>query len=182
MNRAEYKEKLRAFNSTDKYRRELMFLSMLIDPQHKENILDFGCGLGTAMRHVEAHSSARVFGYDVHGEYYEGDPFKFRRQISFEVDKAYFMHSIAYIPNPMHELEKLRMNRVRDLVIITPNFDWLCENRSDTYEPDPTVHCHYSPSALAKLVTDAGWRVTMCGQFGAVTNGYNERAFIKAIA
>ena len=182
LTRAEYKEKLRAFNATDKYRSELAFLTMLLNPQHKENILDFGCGLGTAMRHIEANSGARVFGYDVHPDYYEGDPFKFRQRIAFEIDSVYFMHSIAHIPDPLHELEKLRINRVRRLTIITPNYDWLCEHRDTDYVPDPTVHCHYTGASLAALVADSGWKVEQVGQFGPITNGFNERVFLTAKA
>jgi len=53
----DYKERLRAFNSTEKYKREVELLNSLLYQGGAK--LDYGCGLGITMRRTHA------FGFDV---------------------------------------------------------------------------------------------------------------------
>lgn len=173
-----YKEKLKRFNGTKKYQSELDFLRLLVRPQRGQKILDYGCGLGTAMRDLTFPSGAEIYGYDITDEYYEGDAFFFRREMYFQVDTIYFMHSIAHISNP--PLEKVRSEFLKKggrLVIITPNADWLDKG----YNSDPTVVKHYTLDKLLSLVTDHSFIVEHFGQFGEFKKGKgNERLFLVA--
>ena len=87
-----YKDKLKQFNSTDKYRKELLFLTQLLDPKEEESILDYGCGTGAAMEHIRSNFNSKVFGFDITEDYYEGDKFFFRTELFFKVNTIYFMH------------------------------------------------------------------------------------------
>lgn len=183
---SEYKERLRRFNATEKYKYELRFLVQLINAGHRDKVLDIGCGLGTAMRHIEAETGAVCYGYDTHPNYYEGDPFKFRTSLYFKVDCIFFMHSIAHIKQPLELIRKLRADFIDSggrFVVITPNRDWLdVQPFSTDYTPDPTVIRHFSPVTLSNLFTNAGCKVEICGQFGAVSQGVHERVFLVANA
>lgn len=181
----DYKEKLRRFNATAKYIGELQILNSLCDLKDYEKGLSYGCGLGTDMKFITRHTGCEVYGFDVTEYLYEGDPFYFRTELYFTVHCAYFMHSFAHIQNPVSTLEKLRefgLKKGGRLVIITPNADWLLFQSKKDYTPDPTVVQHYSLEYLKKIVEDAGFKVTMSGDFGEETNGERERIFIKAVS
>ena len=88
----DYKEKLIQFNSTDKYYNELKFLHSLIGSERK-SIMDYGCGIGTAMRYIFDKTLSQVKGFDIehfipHYEYCNPKD---------EFDLVYFMHSFAHI-------------------------------------------------------------------------------------
>lgn len=176
-----YKEKLNAFNSTNKYKQEYELLKWLLNPKQNEKILDYGCGTGHVMRNLMSDTNATVFGYDVTDELYEGDPFYFKKSVWFEINKYYFMHSLAHIPN----IEEVLRNQVYMskgcIVVITPNRLWIEQQDSRNYTPDPTVFRHYSQKELKALFELCGYEIEMIGQFGSETNGFNERIFLKAL-
>lgn len=180
-----YKEKLRQFNSTAKYMNELEFLLSLLDLQHKEKALDYGCGLGTAMEFINERTDNRVIGFDVAEDLYEGDPVDFKKEIWFKVEAIYFMHSISHIPDAhglLRKCKELFLNSRGKLVIISPNPAWLALKNNPGYIPDPTVIKHHSLEELMEIVTDAGFKITMHGQFGEKVGEVNERVFIKALS
>jgi len=176
-----YKDKLKQFNSTDKYRNELLFLTQLLDPKEDESIIDYGCGTGAAMEHIRSNFKSNVYGFDVTEDYYEGDKFFFRTEIFFKVQSIYFMHSFAHIDFP--PLEKLKDDFLLPqgkVVIITPNIDWLNLQSKDNYKPDTTVAHHYSSSELEALFIDNGYSIRFSGQFGEQINNVHERLFLVA--
>jgi SAM-dependent methyltransferase len=176
-----YKEKLQQFNSTDKYKGELNMLRHLVDPKRGQKIIDYGCGLGTAMKHLHNNSEAEIYGYDITKEYYDWDDFYFREMIYFKVDTVYFMHSFAHIHYlPLQKIKDQFLNDGGKIVVITPNRLWLDLQNKKDYKPDPTVFKHYTISELIKTVTDYGFKVESCGQFGQVTDNIHERLFIVA--
>lgn len=165
------------FNSTDKYKKELEFLYALINPKQNEKILDYGCGIGTAMKHIHFNSEAEVYGYDITKELYMWDEFWFRTEIYFKVDTVFFMHSLAHIQHtPFQKIKDDFLNINGRLIIITPNLLWLDKD----YKGDQTVIRHYDLQTLSKLVEDAGFKIEMIGQFGEVRNNINERLFLVA--
>lgn len=168
----QYIAKLTEFNATDKYERELLFLSVLIG-EDAEYVLDYGCGLGKAMNFIAQSVSGIVRGYDV-VEYIP--EFRYAVPMNEKFDLTYFMHSLAHIPNIEEVLEELRTSMV---VMITPNREWMeALPPNPEYIPDPTVVKHFSMSELNALVSGAGFDVMMSGQFGQESNGKNERLFI----
>jgi len=188
LTREEYKAKLHAFNSTEKYQSELAFLIRLLNVEHKDRILDYGCGTGYAMRHIEAMTDAICYGYDIHPHYYEGDPFKFRMELYFKVNTVYFMHSLAHMLASMQTplLESLKANFLETngrVVVITPNQLFLDDMKIDVHKSDPTVVQHFSPFTLQALFESCGYKIETIGQFGAHSpNGHGERIFLAAQA
>lgn len=171
-----YKEKLKAWNNTDKYRKELDFLYGLISPTQGELVLDMGCGVMTAIENFNARQAAYFYGYDVE-EYGEQENYHlYDKEIKRKYDCIYFMHSLAHIKAPKNALVNLRSNLSKDgrIIIITPNLQWM----DKWYNNDPTVVKHYDMENLSKLVTDAGYKVSQLGQFGELRNGSNERLFL----
>lgn len=177
MKPSEYKEKLIAWNSTEKYKKELEFLCKLIDPKRGQKVLDYGCGTGYAMKHLHYAHDCEVFGYDVNRELYMWDEFRLRTELYFKVNTVFFNHSIAHIEYPpLTRLREEFMERDGRLVIITPNADWL----DPGYNNDSTVVRHHTLASLRELVERAGFTVEYIGQFGEVRGNVNERIFLTA--
>lgn|SRR5574343_804778 len=176
----DYKQKLIDWNNTDKYKVELSFLERLIQPRIYTSILDYGCGIGTAM------DKFCCSGYDVN-DFYIGkntnDYYNHLPDIDF--CDIYFMHSIAHINNIEETLIILKnkygdrwkgKSRLR-VTVITPNAEWLDEG----YNNDSSVIKHYSQPELCKLFIDSGYTVQLVGQFGEYKNKTNERIFLQVI-
>lgn len=183
MKKEEYIKKLNEFNSTERYEKELDFLFKIIEPKPKEKILDVGCGTGYAVRKLRQKSHSEVFGYDKNNYRDNDDEFLFRSQYYFHFDKVYFMHSFAHIDNPVFFLNYTMAPILftgATIYILTPNLQYLVENKKEDYVADPTVVKHYELSELCKLVIEAGYKVLQAGQFGEHKNGINERLFLIA--
>lgn len=169
-----YKDKLIAWNSTDKYRKELGFLCRLIYPDF-HTVLDYGCGTGEAMLHTKAD------GYDLYP--YLNVKLSYQTHyVNYLPDKEYyqiyFMHSFAHIPNPKDVLRILRGKYPEaTLTVITPNAEWLDKD----YVGDETVVKHYTQSELKEMFEECGYKITLLGQFGEYKEGKNERIFLQAI-
>lgn len=179
-----YKDKLKQFNSTDKYKSELNLLLSLVDLQKNDKCLDYGCGLGTAMQFLKDKTSCDVYGFDITEELYEGDKFYFRKELYFQVDCIYFMHSIAHIPFPETLLQKCKdyfLKPKGKIVIITPNLNWLKLQNNSNYKADTTVIQHFTANTLKEMVQEAGMNVTFECVFGQQTEDQFERICIKAI-
>lgn len=180
--REEYKAKLRQFNSTEKYRNELDFIVKLMAPLNGEKILDYGCGLGTAVRHIRNYSNADCFGYDVMNYRDEDDLSLFRNNYFFKFSKVFFLHSIAHVPEiewKLQELKELLLPEAK-VYVITPNKLWIEKLNKADYIPDPTVINHFYPIELEELFKNAGFKIITQGQFGQCTGGVNERLFLEA--
>jgi len=175
MDTLSYKEKLKVFNGTEKYFRELDFLEKLVEPGFNQTVLDIGCGLGTAIKYFQKINRAHYYGYDVVD--YTGQKEWFIDKIDSSFNKMYFMHSFAHISEPDKLLMRLRALVMQEIVVVTPNALWLERMRNDKYVPDPTVVKHYNIDELTELFTNAGFKTKACGQFGEYKDGYNERIF-----
>jgi len=173
----DYKDKLRAWNSTDKYKSEVAFLKQLIPRLPWMNTLDYGAGLCLTASEMfaDAFDVYDYKEYDVYEYYLNELPDKIYRHI-------YFMHSIAHIKNPIEVLKQIKLKYPQAIItVITPNTYWLLMQNNNNYKPDDTVVAHYTQSQLSELFKEAGYNVTICGQFGAETSGVNERIFLQAI-
>lgn len=180
----DYKEKLKKFNSTEKYQQELDMMYYLLNPKLGEKILDYGCGTGYAMRYFESRLNPVYYhGYDVDETLFDlEDKTKLKTKIWFELDKYYFLHSLAHIPNIQEVLkEQVYTHSKGEVSVITPNRLWIEKQDSKNYVPDPTVFKHYSQKELIALFEFCGYDIIMCGQFGNLFDGQNERIFLKAI-
>lgn len=181
-----YKERLRAFNNTEKYRNELEFLYKMVAPMKGEKILDYGCGLGTAVRYFNQRvPGGGCYGYDINNYRDFDDEFSFRSEYHFRFDKVFFMHSLAHVPNPEFQLDKLRLLLKPDakLYVVTPNLDWLnsIPPSDNGYIPDETVVNHFSLHELNDIFKIAEFTVLNIGQFGKIGNWhFNERLFLEA--
>lgn len=166
-----YNEKLKGFNSTEKYNNELEFLWSLFGEDFNK-VLDYGCGNCYAMNKFNKRKNA-FNGYDVNmwGEQHSNS------DKLGQYDIVYFMHSLAHIEN----IEEVLQNLNTDMIcIITPNKKWLNLQSTEGYIPDPTVIKHYSENELRKLIEITGYRLDLIGQLGATTENQQERIFIKA--
>jgi 2-polyprenyl-3-methyl-5-hydroxy-6-metoxy-1,4-benzoquinol methylase len=182
MTREEYKIKLREFNSTEKYKSELILLVDLLHCTPNKKILDYGCGLGTAVRYINENTQSNCFGYDVRNCRETDDPYLFRNEYFFKFQSVFFMHSIAHIPDVAQKLQELKMllSIGANIYVITPNKHWLREINGKEYVPDPTVINHFSSIELQNLFIDNGFKIDLSGQFGSILNNQHERLFLKA--
>lgn len=173
-----YKQKLKEWNNTEKYMQELDFLYGLISPKAGELVLDYGCGVMTAIENFNARDEANFYGYDVE-EYGEPESFHlYDKEIKKKYNCIYFMHSLAHIKEPKITIDKLRdsLSEKGRLIVITPNLDWMDAG----YNNDNTVVRHYTMHHLTELFISEGYRIKEVGQFGYVRGNINERIFIVA--
>ena len=173
----DYKERLRQWNSTEKYRDEVDLLFQLISAYAPNRVLDYGCGIGTAMHLLNRFNKFKVFGFDVN-KYIDTDLF-YDNDIKNTYDHVYFLHSISHIENIKEVILKLKTSGCTyrpAITVITPNASWL----DPGYKSDPTVIKHYTQSELKELFVSCGYEVTLLGQFGEEKNGINERIFLQA--
>ncbi len=180
-----YREKLIQWNSTPKYKKEIDFLFKLIDPGNGDRILDFGCGIMTAINYFTNKSSAKFYGYDIvkyAEDYHHG---LYDNDLSGTYDIIYLNHSVAHIRDPSSALVKIKNNLVQDgrLIIVTPNIQWLDRG----YNEDKTVIQHLDLESLQQLVASSGYCIDTIGQFGDVRKDIhqhnrlsNERLFVIA--
>lgn len=167
----DYKEKLRQFNSTEKYKSECLFMRTLTDGFVTK--LDYGCGTSELTWLIDAE------GFDVND--YKDSPLKsYKYHLNtlpdVEFECVYFMHSIAHIESITSVLIQLKVLYNATITVITPNASWL----DPDYNNDPTVIKHYTQSELKELFVSCGYEVTLIGQFGEERNGINERIFLQA--
>lgn len=168
----DYKDKLKQFNSTEKYLSELRFLKRLIG-NDSQLVMDYGCGINTAIKFLNARTSSVFLGYD---------KTKFLPDFEYcsplaKVNAVYFLHSIAHIEDIDNVLKTLNTGRI---IVITPNKSWIEDNKNDFYKPDKTVIQHFTQEELIDLAEACGYIVEESGQFGKCTNNKNERIFLIA--
>ena len=174
-----YAEKLKQFNSTEKYKKELEFLKGLIKMYSVGNqyvndpILDYGCGNGDAVQYLNSCNYG-AYGFD---KVKHNDIFNYKKDTNDHYDIVYFLHSFAHIENIKDVLIDLVCKKI---IVITPNKEWLKLNQSDTYKPDTTVVNHYSELELIDLFESLGFEVELCGTFGQCTGNHGERLFLIA--
>jgi hypothetical protein len=173
----DYKEKLKQFNSTEKYKSELKFLHGLIGNETAP-ALDYGCGIGTAVKYFDERLDAIVKGYDP-TDYGVQDTRIMHDEPQGEYGHIYFMHSLAHIPDVDKLLVKLKDNLLPKgkITVITPHqtFLWNCNYKGS----DSTVLNHFTQFRLRELFKGAGYELLQEGQFGSGWDGYNERLFIQ---
>lgn len=179
----DYIQKLSRFNSTDKYFQELYIMYGLVQPMKNQKILDYGCGIGTAVKYFKNITDRVSFmGYDVKDYMRQISPYShhlFVEEVP-ECDTVYFMHSFAHVPEISKVIFELR-EKVRDkVIVITPNADWIRLQKNENYTPDPTVVHHYDMKELIDIFEDCGYKIMQSGQFGEYTEGQHERLFLVA--
>jgi len=175
----DYAEKLKQFNGTLKYNLEHKFLCSLIG-NGKLKILDYGCGLGASVLKINAYTNHAAHGFDV--EDYNPE-FSYLKPYEFDTyDVIYFMHSIAHIQYLDVTLKKIKvfLKPGGRIIVVTPNRDWVEENKNDSYKPDPTVIKHFNQSELIDLFESCGFTIEQSGQFGQVSGIVNERIYLVA--
>jgi len=166
-----YKKKLDQFNSNPKYFEELAFMALLFT-KGTHSILDYGCGTGKAVDHFCS------LGYDAKGyDQIQHNPHFNYSPATTQFDLVYFMHSAAHIPGLPQVLQALI---TKEIIIITPNKDWIDLQKNKNYQPDPTVLSHFTLEELVSIVVSSGYGIIQCGDFGKTTDGHGERLFIKA--
>lgn len=180
-----YKEKLKTWNNTDKYRNELKFLCGLIGGGYNGHILDYGCGIGTAIKYLSIKTNHFIRGYDVVKYLDEEDETLYDNDLINKYDIIYFNHSIAHIPNIQDVLISLKGSLVPKgrIIVITPNWEWMDKG----YNEDKTVIKHFDVNTLSNLFLSAGYKIDNIGQFGEVRKDIhqhnrlsNERVFLVA--
>jgi hypothetical protein len=92
-------------------------------------------------------------------------------------ESVYFMHSIAHIYGIKQVLETLK---TKEVIVITPNIEWLKLQMNFDYIPDSTVFKHFSKETLEELFILSGYDVNLSGQFGKKTENQCERLILKA--
>lgn len=164
---AQYSKRLVDFNSTEKYKAELAELERLLQLEPHHIVLDYGCGIGTALTHL--NSKAEVYGYDVNtfedsvipeDKIWTGGDDKF--------DRIYFMHSIAHIFEVKELLTELKENNLAPggkIVVMTPNKSWLMRKNGRDFKSDDTVIEHFTNRSLYDLFNQAGMMCEYVGQF-----------------
>jgi len=180
MDTESYRKKLDQFNSTEKYRKEIDFITFLIDPSSDQKILDYGCGTGFMVNEY-LKDGLDVFGYDPQELMPDPDKFRFRSSFHFPFDKIYFMHSIAHIRDIYKVFENLKANFLKtmsEVSVITPNKDWIDTFDNPDYVPDSTVVKHFTSNELEELFVD--FEIVTQGKFGETNKGEHERLFLKA--
>jgi len=188
MDKNAYKEKLKQFNSTPKYKSEVDFLLRLMQPKQDEKILDYGCGLGNLVHRINSEFKANCFGYDVNNYREIDDEYLFKSNYFFKFDKVYMNHSIAHVPEIYNNLIYLKtlLKPEAKIYVITPNSDYLATLDNANYVPDPTVINHRSLLGWEGVFKECGFTVLNSGQFGKTTvdkqlnSDINERLFIEA--
>jgi 2-polyprenyl-3-methyl-5-hydroxy-6-metoxy-1,4-benzoquinol methylase len=173
-----YKERLDAFNSSEKYKKEVGFLMKFIH-DYSELVLDYGCGTGACAEDVYWGIFGEVHGFDTR----QHNPnFKYKEVLN-QYDVIYLMHSLAHLESPLKTLKMLQkhLHKFGQIIIITPNKDWIDKlPESEDYKPDETVVQHFCQYKLEQLVKDAGMKIEHQGQFGARLGEVNERLFLIA--
>lgn len=169
-----YKEKLKQFNGTSKYYSELNLITYFL--QGYDRILDYGCGTGYMVKILNNRLIATIKGYDINN-YYEKDFELFIKKDNELFDCIYFNHSFAHINPDKKFFSELKSSIffAGDIIINTPNKQWLDTQDKATYTPDPTVYRHYTQDELIQLMFENGIEMTYCMQHGKVSEGFNER-------
>lgn len=181
----DYKRKLELFNSSEKYLNEMGFLSSIMDLNSNDNILDFGCGIGTFMTYLERKYNIKIDGYDVYN-YTNELPNIYINKLMKSYNKVTFFHSLAHISDTtnMFIFLKKHLKEKSYIYIITPNkeFDDIFKIKFDKieYKPDYTVIKHFHQEELLELLTKNGFKIINNGSFGKIVNKINERLFIIA--
>ncbi len=179
-----YKSKLDRFNSTEKYKQEMEFMYNIMNPEHSDFILDYGCGTGYMVTELnELPWEGSYYGYDIGFKYlkYKKEDV-FASEFDRKFDHIYFMHSIAHIS----DLEDVLSN-IKDMLtdhgkvhVMTPNKVWLDGISQDFYEADPTVVKHFTPLTLEGLFLKCNYAISNQGQYGTIMYNQHERLFLTA--
>ena len=145
-----------------------------------ERVLDYGCGIGTFVEHLKTETSGDIYGYDTR-PYFTEQPFWFRTEFYFTLNKVFFMHSIAHIDDLEQRLEELKqfLEPKAEIFVLTPNKIWLDYMTNANYKPDKTVVKHRTQGQLIQLFTDLDYKIIQSGQFGDYKEGQNERIYLK---
>lgn len=178
----DYKQRLKEFNSTEKYKQEMYFIYSLMQPKKNERIIDYGCGIGTVCTFLLRNTESNVYGHDTRDYFLFDKPHWFIDHIYFPVDKVLFMHSIAHVSGVESVVdnfyEQYLNNRGR-IYIITPNKEWLdIKNQGKEYKSDDSVINHFTIAELKELFYK--FKIVNCGQFGEELHGKQERLFLIA--
>jgi 2-polyprenyl-3-methyl-5-hydroxy-6-metoxy-1,4-benzoquinol methylase len=174
----DYKEKLKDFNSTEKYKEEMQFICDLLELNDNDSVLDYGCGIGTLCEKIQGYGVSCV-GYDKTRFVDEEKTYFVDNLEKYYFSKLIFMHSLAHIENPVLVLSELKKRVFENIIVVTPNKDWLELNSNPNYIPDPTVVEHFTLYSLTTLFLKCGFKINQVGQFGKQTANQNERLFIK---
>lgn len=165
---AEYSKRLVEFNNTEKYQAELAELERLLQLESHHTVLDFGCGIGTAILQI-GQKVKDIRGYDVNffedskipsHQFWKGDNIKF--------DRIYFMHSLAHMvgaKRALKELVEFNLAPGGKIVVITPNKSWLLRKNGADFKSDDTVIEHFTIRSIHDLFHEIGMVCETISQF-----------------
>jgi len=133
----------------------LSILQSLSSLKELEPILDFGCGVGSFVRHCQS-LLLKVQGFDInpYSEFCNVETL-FQRYSSVT-----FWDSLEHLSNPVDVIEGLKPKYIAACAPCTDDFKCGLENLTQWHHYMPQEHCHYfSEESLVKLFESCGYSV-----------------------
>lgn len=129
-----------------------------------EAVLDFGCGGGTLLHHLDcsrrvgvevnpaAREAARAIGIEVHES--------LATVAEGSIDTAVSNHALEHVLSPVQALSELRRKLVPGgrLVLCVPIDDWRTQRKVDLSDINHHLYT-WTPLLMGHLLTEAGYRV-----------------------
>ena len=195
----DYYDRIERWSSSMRYTREIEALLRRLDLPSDADLLDVGCGTGTAMRFA-ARSGLRVVGIDISAVWERRCSVRpvvradaARLPFSFaSFDGVLLFHVLAHFIAPEICLSNIHrvLRRGGRLAISTPNGEYIAALKAtstapSSYVPDPTVHRHFTVHEVKTLLSTSGFLVRHASTFdptpnAAATGLPGERLFIVA--
>ena len=180
----DYYDRIERWSSSARYAREIEALLHRLDLPNGADLLDVGCGAGTAMRFA-SRCGLRVVGLD------RPAPWEVRcsvrpivradaarlpfRCASF--DGVLLFHVLAHLFAPEICLSDIHrvLRRGGRIAISTPNAEYLATLKATStdpsrYVPDPTVYHHFTAAQVKTLLSTSGFLVRYASTFDPFPN------------
>jgi len=184
-----YQQRLKVFNKSSKYMNELKLLEGSLEITKDDIILDYGCGIGTAIKYLKNNKQfANYIGFDIQCFIEGTKPVWFYDKFDKidKFNKLFFLHSFAHIPNILDILKNIytKIDNKGLIVVITPNkkFDDYLKKvyHSNGFKTDQTVVTHYDLKTIKKIFKITGFKILRLEEFGKEEFGLKERIILVA--
>jgi SAM-dependent methyltransferase len=195
----DYYDRIESWSSSARYAREIEALLRRLDLPSGADLLDVGCGTGTATQFA-SRCGLRVVGLDRPALWevrcsvrpiVRADAVRLPfRCASF--DGALLFHVLAHLFAPEICLSEIRrvLRGAGRIAISTPNAEYLATLKAtctapSCYVPDPTVYRHFTAAQVKTLLSTSGFEVRYASTFdpfpnAAVPGRPGERLFFVA--
>jgi SAM-dependent methyltransferase len=151
----EYAEKYRAYARSEIGEKIVRLRSSFILTKiQKGRFLDFGCGTGNLVQHLEKNSNLEMSGWDINPSFGSNDPKIFSKRF----DAVSFCDSLEHLKNPRGIIEDLN---AKHLFIIVPSLDDIQIDRIlewRHYKPQEHLH-YYFLESLTTMLEILGYKV-----------------------